>query len=92
MGVVEISMLLLKIPLLVILSLLQAILSVLNRLSGFFTGLLTMVLTGFLVHHCMLGNRENVILLSISLGICIGIPVLFKTASTLLGGIREIIS
>ena len=92
MGVVEISMLLLKIPLLVILSLLQAILSVLDRLSGFFTGLLTLVLTGFLVHHCILGNQENVILLSISLGICIGIPVLFKTASTLLGRISEIIS
>ena len=91
MGVVEISMLLLKIPLLVILSLLQAILSVLDRLSGFFTGLLTLMLTGFLVHHCMLGNRENVILLSISLGVCIGIPVLFKTASTLLGRIIEII-
>ena len=57
MGVVEISMLLLKIPLLVILSLLQAILSVLDRLTGFFTGLITLVLTGFLVHHCMLGNR-----------------------------------
>ena len=92
MGVLKIPMLPLKIPLLVILSLLQAILSVLDKLSGFFTGLLTMVLTGFLVHHCMLGNREKVILLSISLGICIGIPVLFKTASTLLGGIREIIS
>ena len=92
MSVLRIPMLLLKIPLLVILSLLQAILSVLDRLSGFFTGLLTLTLTGFLVHHCMLGNRENVILLSISLGICIGIPVLFKTASTLLGGIREIIS
>ena len=91
MGVVEISMLLLKIPLLVILSLLQAILSVLDRLCGFFTGLLTLMLTGFLVHHCMLGNRENVILLSISLGVCIGIPVLFKTASTLLGRISEII-
>ena len=92
MGVVEISMLLLKIPLLVILGLLQAVLNILDRLSGFFTGLITLVLTGFLVHHCMLGNRENVILLSFSLGICIGIPVLFKTASTLLGGIREIIS
>ena len=92
MGVVEISMLLLKIPLLVILSLLQAILSVLDRLSGFFTGLLTLTLTGFLVHHCMLGNRENVILLSISLGVCLGIPVLFKTASTLLGRISEQIS
>ena len=91
MGVVEISMLLLKIPLLVILSLLQAILSVLDRLFGFFTGLLTLMLTGFLVHHCMLGNRENVILLSISLGVCLGIPVLFKTASTLLGRICEII-
>ena len=92
MGVVEISMLLLKIPLLVILSLLQAILSLLDKLSGFFTGLLTLMLTGFLVYHCILGNRENVILLSISLAVCIGIPVLFKTASTLLGGIREIIS
>ena len=92
MGVVEISMLLLKIPLLVILSLLQAILSVLDRLSGFFTGLITLALTGFFVYHCMLGNRENVILLSISLAVCIGIPVLFKTASTLLGRISEIIS
>ena len=92
MSVLKIPMLLLKIPLLVILSLLQAILSVLDRLSGFFTGLLTLVLAGFWIHHCILGNRENVILLSISLGICIGIPVLFKTASTLLGRISEIIS
>ena len=66
MSVLKIPMVLLKIPLLVILSLLQAILSVLDRLSGFFTGLLTLTLTGFLVHHCMLGNRENVILLSLS--------------------------
>ena len=92
MSVLKIPMLLLKIPLLVILSLLQAVLSILDRLTGFFTGLATLVLTGFLVYHCILGNRENVILLSISLGVCIGIPVLFKTASTLLGGIREIIS
>ena len=92
MSVLKIPAMLLKIPLLLILSLLQAILSVLDRLSGFFTGLITLVLTGFLVYHCMQGNRENVILLSISLGVCIGIPVLFKTASTLLGGIREIIS
>ena len=92
MSVLKIPVMLLKIPLLAILSLLQAILSVLDRLSGFFTGLLTLMLTGFLVYHCMLGNRENVILLSISLTVCIGISVLFKTASTLLGGIREIIS
>ena len=92
MSVLKIPMVLLKIPLLVILSLLQAILSVLDRLSGFFTGLLTLMLTGFLVHHCMLGNRENVFLLSISLAVCIGIPVLFKTAGTLLGRISEKIS
>mgnify|MGYP003464528977 FL=1 len=92
MSVLKIPMLLLKIPLLVFLSFLQATLSILDRLSGFCTGLLTLVLAGFWIHHCILGNRENVILLSISLGICIGIPVLFKTASTLLGRIREIIS
>ena len=92
MSVLKIPVLLLKISLLVILSLLQAVLNILDRLSGFFTGLATLVLTGFLVYHCMLGNRENVILLSISLAVCIGIPVLFKTASTLLGRIREIIS
>ena len=91
MGVVEISMLLLKVPLLVILSLLQAVLNILDRLSGFFTGLLTLVLVGFWIHHCILRNRENVILLSLSLGVCTGIPVLFKTASTLLGRISEII-
>ena len=92
MSMLKIPMLLLKIPLPVILSLLQAILSVLDKLSGFFTGLLAMMLTGFLVYHCMLGNRENVILLSISLGVCLGIPVLFKTASILLGRISDTIS
>lgn len=91
MDVLKIPMLLLKLPLLVALSLLQAILSVLDRLSGFFTGLLTLILTGFLIYHCMLDNRENVILLSISLGVCIGIPVLLKTASILLGRIGELI-
>ena len=91
MGVVEISMLLLKIPLLVILGLLQAVLNILDKLSGFFTGLLTLVLAGFWIHHCMLGNRENVILLSISLLVCIVVPVLLKTAGTLLGKISEII-
>ena len=91
MSVLKLPVLLLKIPLLVILSLLQAVLNILDRLSGFFTGLLTLVLVGFWIHHCILGNRENVILLSISLGVCIGIPVLFKTASTLLGRISEII-
>ena len=92
MSVLKIPMLLLRIPLLVILGLLQAVLNILDRLSGFFTGLLTLMLTGFLVHHCMLGNRENVILLSISLAVCIEIPVLFKAASILLRRISEIIS
>ena len=91
MSVLKIPVMLLKIPLLVILSLLQAVLNTLDRLSGFFTGLLTLVLVGFWIHNCILGNRENVILLSISLGICIGIPVLFKAASTLLERISEII-
>ena len=91
MSVVKISMLLLKIPLLVFLSFLQAIFSILDRLSGFCTGLLTLVLAGFWIHHCILGNRENVILLSLSLGVCIGIPVLFKTVGILLGRISEII-
>ena len=91
MSVLKIPVLLLKISLLVILSLLQAVLNILDRLSGFFTGLLTSVLVRFWIHHCILGNRENVILLSLSLGVCIGIPVLFKTASTLLGRISEII-
>ena len=91
MSVLKIPMVLLKIPLLVALSLLQAILSVLDMLTGFFSGLLMLMLTGFLVYHCMLDNRENVILLSISLGVCIGIPVLLKTASILLGRIGELI-
>ena len=89
MGVVEISMLLLKIPLLVTLSLLQAILGVLDRLSGFFTGLLTLVLVGFWIHHCILGNQENVILLSISLAVCMGIPILIQTAIFLLQILTE---
>ena len=92
MSVLKIPMLLLKLPLLAILSLLQAVLNILDRLTGFFTGLATLVLTGFLVYHCSLGNRENVILLSTSLAVCIGIPVLFKTACILLGRIGELIS
>ena len=47
MSVVKISMLLLKIPLLVFLSFLQAILNILDRVSGFCTGLLMLVLAGF---------------------------------------------
>ena len=92
MSVLKIPMLLLKIPLLVILSLLQAVLIILDRLTGFFTGLLTSVLVGFWIRHCILGNRENVILLSISLLVCIGVPVLLKTAGILLGRISEIIA
>jgi len=78
MSVLKIPMMLLKIPVLVILCLLQAILGILNRLSGFCTGLLTLILAGFWIHHLMQGNRENVILLSISLAMCIGIPVLLQ--------------
>ena len=89
MGVLKIPMLLLKIPLLVILSLLQAVLNILDRLSGFFTGLLTSVLVGFWIHHCILGNRDNVILLSISLTVCIAIPILLQTTGFLLRVLTE---
>ena len=89
MSVLKVPMLLLKIPLLVFLSFLQAILSILDRLSGFCTGLLTLVLAGFWVHHCMLRNRDNVILLSISLAVCIGIPVLLQTTVFLLRVLAE---
>ena len=89
MSVVKISMLLLKIPLLVFLSLLQATLSILDRLSGFCTRLLTLVLAGFWIHHCTLGNRDNVILLSISLAVCMGIPILLQTTGFLIRALDE---
>lgn len=89
MCVVKISMLLLKIPLLVFLSFLQAVLNILDRLSGFCTGLLTLFLAGFWIHHCILGNRDNVILLSISLAVCMGIPVLLQTTAFLLRALTE---
>ena len=89
MSVLKIPVLLLKISLLVILSLLQAVLNILDRLSGFFTGLLTSVLVGFWIHHCILGNRENVILLSISLAVCLGIPILLQTTGFLIRALAE---
>ena len=89
MSVLKIPMLLLKIPLLVFLSLLQAALSILDRLTGFCTRLLTLVLAGFWIHHCILGNRDNVTLLSISLAVCMGIPILIQTASFLLRVLTE---
>ena len=89
MSVLKIPMLLLKIPLLVFLSFLQAILNILDRLSGFCTGLLTLVLAGFWIHHCILGNRDNVILLSISLAVCMGIPILLQATGFLLRVLAE---
>lgn len=88
----KIPMLILKLPLLLLLAISQAVLSILTKQTVFCTGLLTLVLAGFWIHHCLQGNRENVILLSISLVVCIGIPVLLQTASALLGRISEIIS
>ena len=89
MSVLKIPLLLLKISLLVFLSLLQASLNILDRLSRFCTGLLTLVLAGFWIHHCILGNRDNVILLSISLAMCMGIPILLQTAVFLLQVLTE---
>ena len=92
MGVLKIPMLLLKLPVLLALSFLQAVLNILDRFTGRCTGLLTLVLAGFWIHHCILGNRDNLILLSISLAVCIGLPVLLRTASIMLDRISEIIS
>ena len=89
MSVLKIPMLLLKIPLLVFLSFLQATLSILDRLSSFCTGLLTLVLAGFWIYHCILGNRDNVILLSISLAVCMGIPILLQTVGFFLQVLTE---
>lgn len=89
MSVLKVPMLLQKIPLLVFLSFLQAVLNILDRLSGFCTGLLTLVLAGFWIHHCILGNRDNVILLSISLAVCMGIPILLQTTGFLLRRLAE---
>ena len=92
MSVLKIPMLLLKLPVLLALSFLQAVLNILDRFTGRCTGLLTLVLAGFWIHHCILGNRENVILLSISLAVCIGIPVLLRTTTIMLERISELIS
>ena len=92
MCVLKIPMMLLKFPVLLVLSFLQAVLNILDRLVGRCTGLLTLVLAGFWIHHCILGNRDNLILLSISLAVCIGLPVLLQTASIMLERISEIIS
>ena len=92
MGVLKVPMLLLKLPVLLVLSFLQTILNILDRITGRCTRLLTIVLAGFWIHHCILGNQENVILLSISLAVCIGIPVLLRTAGIMLEQISEIIS
>ena len=92
MSVLKIPMLLLKLPVLLALSFLQAVLNILDRFSSRCTGLLTLVLAGFWIHHCILGNRDNLILLSVSLAVCIGLPVLLRTASIMLDRISEIIS
>lgn len=92
MRVFKIPMLLLKLPVLLALSFLQAVLNILDRFTSRCTGLLTLVLAGFWIHHCILGNRDNLILLSISLAVCIGLPVLLRTASIMLERISELIS
>ena len=85
----KIPMLILKLPLLLLLAILQAVLSILTKQIGFCTGLLTLVLAGFWIHHFILGNRDNVILLSISLAMCMGIPILLQTAGFLLQVLTE---
>ena len=89
MRVFKIPMLLLKLPVFLVLSFLQAVLNILDRFTGRCTGLLTLVLAGFCIHHCILGNRDNLILLSISLAVCMGIPILLQTTVFLLQVLAE---
>ena len=91
MRVFKIPMLLLKLPVLLVLSFLQAVLSILDRIAGRCTGLLTLVLAGFWIHHCRLGNRDNLFLLSISLAVCLGIPILLQTTAFLIRLLSEAI-
>ena len=60
-----------------------------GQVVRFLHGLLTLVLAGFWIHHCILGNRDNVILLSISLAVCMGIPILLQTTGFLLRVLAE---
>ena len=91
MHVLKIPMLLLKLPVLLTLSFLQAVLNILDRITGRCTGLLTLVLAGFWIHHCILGNRDNLILLSISMAVCLGIPILLQTTGFLIRLLSEAI-
>ena len=89
MSVLKIPMLLLKLPVLLSLSFLQAVLNILDRFTGRCTGLLTLVLAGFWIHHCILGNRDNVLVLSISMAMCMGIPILLQTTGFLIRALAE---
>ena len=91
MGVLKIPLMLLKLPVLLVLSFLQAVLNILDRFTGRCTGLLTLVLAGFWIHHCILGNRDNLILLSISLAVCLGIPILLQATGFLIRLLSEAI-
>ena len=91
MCVLKIPMLLLKLPVLLALSFLQAVLNILDRFTGRCTGFLTLVLAGFWIYHCILGNRDNLILLSISLAVCLGIPILLQTTGFLIRLLSEAI-
>ena len=51
--------------------------------------MITLVICAYHIHHCILGNRDNVILHSISLAVCMGIPILLQTAVFLLRVLTE---
>lgn len=84
MKLLKIPLMLLLLPALLVL---QVIVIILDRVSGFCSGLLTTVLLGFLIHHWAQGSRDNVILLVLSLLVCIGIPAVLKILSALLQGL-----
>lgn len=84
-----------KIPVMLIfplLCLLQVALAILGRVSGFCTGMLILILTGLLIHHSTIGNRENALLLSLCLAVCIGVPAVLQILSTLLKWLTNVIT
>ena len=81
MKLFKIALMVLTLPVLLTL---QAALNTLAKAADFCTGLLTLILSGFLIHHLAQGNWDNVILLCLSLMVCIGIPAVLQILASLL--------
>ena len=77
-----------KIPLMVltlpVLLTLQIALGILDKAAGYCAGLLTLILSGFLIYHLAQGSWDNVILLCLSLVVCVEIPAVLQMLFSLL--------